>query len=213
MAELKTKKTDASVTKFLDSIADEKKRADAYTLLDMMQKASKQEPKMWGSSIIGFGDYHYVSPATGREGDWFQIGFSPRKANLTLYAMGGSWEKQAAIQDLGKYTLGVGCLYIKKLDDVKLPVLKKMITQSVKDAKKQANEDAKRANANDFDFVPGAPARNALAHAGYTRLKQLTKITEADLVKLHGMGPKAVAAIKAEMKARGLKFKPAEKRK
>lgn len=144
MAELKTKKTDASVTKFLGGIADEKKRADSYTLLDMMQKATKAEPKLWGSAIIGFGDYRYVY-ATGREGDWFQIGFSPRKANLTLYAMGGSWEKQAAIQNLGKYTLGVGCLYIKKLDDVSLPVLKKMIAQSVKDAKKQAKQDAKKA--------------------------------------------------------------------
>lgn len=145
MAELKTKKNEASVTKFLDSIADETKRADAYTLLDMMQKATKQAPKMWGSSIIGFGDYHYVSPATGREGDWFIAGFSPRKANLTVYGMSGGWEKYPEIKSLGKYTLGVGCLYIKKLDDVRLPVLKKMIAQSVKETKKQAAENAEKA--------------------------------------------------------------------
>ncbi len=144
-AELKTKKTDASVTKFLDSIADEKKRADSYIILDMMQKATRAGPKMWGSSIVGFGDYHYVSPATGREGDWFQIGFSPRKANLTLYAMGGSWSEQPALQELGKYTLGKGCLYIKRLNDVNLPVLKKIIAQAAKDASAQAKLDAKKA--------------------------------------------------------------------
>lgn len=145
MAELKTKPTDASVTQFLDSIADETKRKDSYTLLEMFQKATKTEPKMWGSSIIGFGDYHYVSPATGREGDWFITGFSPRKANLTLYGMSGGWERYDELKGLGKYTLGVGCLYIKKLDDVHVPTLRKLIALSVKEAKKQAKVDAKKA--------------------------------------------------------------------
>ncbi|OQY86320.1 MAG: hypothetical protein B6D41_13460 [Chloroflexi bacterium UTCFX4] len=143
-AELKTKKTDASVTKFLDGIADEKKRADAYTLLEMIKKVTKLEPKLWGGTIVGFGDYHYISERTGREGDWFITGFSPRKANLTVYGMSGGWEKYPEIKSLGKYTLGVGCLYIKKLDDVDLPTLRKMIAQSVKETKKQAAVNAKK---------------------------------------------------------------------
>jgi len=146
MSELKTKPSDASVTQFLDSIADAKKRADSFVLLDMFQKATKTLPKMWGGSIVGFGDYHYVSPRTGREGDWFLAGFSPRKANLTLYAMGGSWEQHSELlAKLGKHSLGVGCLYIKRLDDVDKPTLKKLIGASVKQAKKQAALDAKKA--------------------------------------------------------------------
>jgi hypothetical protein len=144
MAELKTKVNDASVTKFLDSIADEKKRADGYALLEMMQKATQTEPKMWGSSIIGFGNYHYVYES-GREGDWFLTGFSPRKQTLTLYSMGGGWEQyDALLQKLGKHSLGKGCLYIKKLDDVDKPTLKKLIGEAVKVARKQAQEDAKK---------------------------------------------------------------------
>ena len=143
MAELKTKKNDASVTQFLDTIADEKKRADAYTILDLMQKATKAEPKMWGSSIVGFGSTHYVY-ASGREGDWLLMGFSPRKQNLTLYAMGPGWHNYDAIKDLGKYTLGKGCLYIKKLDDVKIPALKKLIGEAVKGGKAMNKEMAKK---------------------------------------------------------------------
>ncbi len=145
VAELKTKPTDASVTKFLDSIADEKKRKDCYTLLEMMQKATQEQPKLWGRNMIGFGDYHYVSPATGREGDWFLTGFAPNKQNLTLYSLSGSWEQQDALKDLGKYTLGKGCLYIKKLDDVHLPTLRKLIAQTIKNTKKQAAVNAKKA--------------------------------------------------------------------
>ena len=146
MAELKTKKNDASVTKFLDSVADAQKRADAYVLLDMMSKATKTEPKMWGSAIVGFGDYHYVSPATGREGDWFLVGFSPRKANLTLYAMGGSWKQHPELlAQLGKHSLGGGCLYIKRMNDVDRAVLKKLIAAALKQSKQQAALDAKRA--------------------------------------------------------------------
>lgn len=144
-AELKTKPSDASVTKYLDTIADEKKRADAYTILGMMKKVTKMEPKLWGGRIVGFGDYHYISERTGREGDWFITGFAVGKANLTVYGMSGGWDKYAEIKNLGKYTLGVGCLYIKKLDDVKLPVLKKMIAQSVQETKKQAAANAKKA--------------------------------------------------------------------
>lgn len=139
MAELKTKATDASVTKFLDGIADEKKRRDAYTILDMMQKATKAQPKMWGSSIIGFGDMRYAY-ASGREGDWFIAGFSPRKQNLTIYSMCGWDQYSALLEKLGKHTLGKGCLYIKKLDDVDIPTLKKLIGESVKGSKKLAKQ-------------------------------------------------------------------------
>lgn len=145
-AELKTKKNEASVTKFLDSIADEAKRHDSYALLKMFQQATKEQPKMWGSAIVGFGDYHYVSERTGREGDWFLAGFSPRAQNLTLYTMGGSWEQHSGLlAQLGKHSLGKGCLYIKRLSDVDVPTLKKLIGAAVKVAKQQAKVEAKRA--------------------------------------------------------------------
>lgn len=143
MAENKTQKTAASVTAFLDAIADEKKRKDAYALVELMKKATKQEPKMWGSSIVGFGHMHYVYDS-GREGDSGLIGFSPRKANLTLYAMGPGWDTFEPIKDLGKYTLGKSCLYIKKLDDVNMPALKKLLTEAVKSGKKMEKEMAKK---------------------------------------------------------------------
>ena len=132
MAELKTKVTRASVDKFLEGIKDEKKREDCYQILKMMRKATKAQPKMWGTSIIGFGDYHYVY-ASGREGDWFITGFSPRVQNLTLYMMGGF--DQELMKKLGKYKTGKGCLYINKLEDVDTRVLDKLITTSVKKAK------------------------------------------------------------------------------
>lgn len=143
MAENKTQKNDASVTQFLDTIADETKRKDAYTVLELMKKASKEEPKMWGSSIVGFGAFHYVYDS-GREGDVGLLGFSPRKANLTLYAMGPGWDTFEPIKDLGKYTLGKSCLYIKKLDDVNVPALKKLLTEAVKGGKKMEKEMAKK---------------------------------------------------------------------
>jgi hypothetical protein len=132
MAELKTKVTKVSVDKFLQGIKDEKKKEDCYQILKMMKKATKAEPKMWGTSIIGFGDYHYVY-ASGREGDWFITGFSPRVQNLTLYMMGGF--DQELMKKLGKYKTGKGCLYINKLEDVDTRVLNKLITTSVKKAK------------------------------------------------------------------------------
>ncbi len=160
MAEPKTKPTGASVTRFLDSVADEKKRADAYTILHMMQKATKAEPKMWGSSIVGFGNFHYVYES-GREGDTGLIGFSPRKQNLTLYAMGGWEENPELLQALGKYSLGKSCLYVKKLDDVNLPVLKKMIGEAVKNAKAQAAIDAKKLAAKNAKKQAAQDAKKA----------------------------------------------------
>ena len=132
MAELKTKVTKVSVDKFLQGLKDEKKRADCYRILKIMKKATKAEPKMWGTSIIGFGDHHYVYES-GREGDWFITGFSPRVQSLTLYMMGGF--DQELLKKLGKYKTGKGCLYINKLEDVDTKVLDKLITTSVKKAK------------------------------------------------------------------------------
>jgi hypothetical protein len=135
MAELKTKVTRANVDKFLEGIKDEKKRQDCYEILKIMKKATKSEPKMWGTSIIGFGDYHYVYDS-GREGDWFITGFSPRVQNLTLYMMGGF--DGETLKKLGKYKTGKGCLYINKLEDVDLRVLTDLITKSVKRSKADA---------------------------------------------------------------------------
>ena len=131
MAELKTKITKASVDKFLKGIKDEQVREDCIKIAEMMQKITKAEPKMWGTSIVGFGSYHYKG-ASGREGDWFLTGFSPRKQNLTLYLMGGFQENEELLASLGKYSTGKGCLYIKKLEDVNSKVLKELVSRSVK---------------------------------------------------------------------------------
>lgn len=135
MAELKTKVTRASVEKFLEGIKDEKKREDCFQLLKIMKKATKAEPKMWGTGIIGFGDHHYVY-ASGHEGDWFLTGFSPRAQNLTLYVMGGF--DTSTLKRLGKYKTGKGCLYINKLEDVDLKVLNELIVKSLKNSKAMA---------------------------------------------------------------------------
>ena len=130
MAELKTKKNESSVTKFLDGVKDEKKRQDSYTILKLMKQITKAEPKMWGTSIIGFGSYHYKY-ASGREGDWFVTGFSPRKQNLTLYIMSGISKYHDLLKKLGKFKTGKGCLYINKIEDIDIKTLKELIKQSV----------------------------------------------------------------------------------
>lgn len=135
MAELKTIPTRSSVDKFLKGIKDEKKRADCYEILEIMRKATRAQPRMWGTSIVGFGDYHYVYES-GREGDWFITGFSPRKQNLTLYMMGGFGQFEDLMKKLGKHSTGKGCLYINKLEDVDTKILKEIITKSVKMASK-----------------------------------------------------------------------------
>jgi len=132
MAETKTKSTDDSVESFINSVKDEQKRKDSFELLEMMKKASGEEPKMWGSSIIGFGNQKVKSPSTGKEVDWLRIGFSPRKANLSLYLTGDIKKQAAALEKLGKHKTGVGCLYINKLEDVDLKVLKGMMEAALK---------------------------------------------------------------------------------
>jgi len=130
MADLKTKKNDQSVDEFLNNIPDEKKRQDSYIIRDLMQQVTGMEPKMWGDSMVGFGSYHYCYES-GREGDWFLTGFSPRKQNLTLYIMSGFTQYDALLKKLGKFTTGKSCLYIKKIEDIDLPTLKELVRQSV----------------------------------------------------------------------------------
>ena len=130
-AELKTKVNDASVTEFLNRVTDEQKRKDCFEILKMMKQVTKEEAKMWGTSIVGFGSYHYKSKS-GREGDWMLIGFSPRKQNMSLYLMGGFETHSALLKKLGKFTTSVGCLYIKSLNDVDKKVLKELVQASVK---------------------------------------------------------------------------------
>jgi hypothetical protein len=129
MAELKTQPTKASVTDFLNGIEDPVKKQDSLTLVQMMQEITGVKPVMWGSSIIGFGSYHYKY-ASGREGDWFQTGFSPRKQALTLYIMGGFKDK-SVLDKLGKCTSGKGCLYIRRLSDVDQGLLREFVMNSV----------------------------------------------------------------------------------
>jgi hypothetical protein len=131
MAELKTKQTDQSVDEFLGQVPDPGRRQDCYTVLDLMKKATGAPPKMWGDAIVGFGQYRYKY-ASGREGDWFLTGFSPRKGNLTLYIIAGFAEYGDLLSRLGKYKSAKSCLYIKKLEDIDLSVLQELVTRSVK---------------------------------------------------------------------------------
>lgn len=135
LAEIKTKQTTASVEDFISSVKNEQKRKDSLVLLEMMKKASGEEPKMWGSSLIGFGNKRYKSPATGREVDWLLIGFAPRKANLSLYLMMDIKKQAATLKKLGKHKTGVGCLYINTLEDVDLKVLNELIDSSLNQGK------------------------------------------------------------------------------
>jgi len=130
MAELKTKQNEQSVEDFLGEIADEKRRQDCFTVLELMKKLTEQEPKMWGASIVGFGNYKYKYKS-GREGEWFVTGFSPRKQNLTLYIMSGFTRYDELLAKLGKHKTGKSCLHINKLEDVNLQILEEMIESSV----------------------------------------------------------------------------------
>ena len=131
LAEIKTKPTALSVEDFIKSIADEQKRKDSLVILKLMEKAMKLKPKMWGSSMIGFGNKRYKSPASGREVDWFIIGFSPRKSNFSLNLIDLKQHAES-LKKLGKHKTGVGCLYINKLEDVDLKVLENIIAASAK---------------------------------------------------------------------------------
>jgi hypothetical protein len=132
MAELKTKQNTADVIEFINSFADsEQKRKDSYDLLKLMQEFTGFEPKMWGLSIIGFGSYHYKSEKSRQEGDWPLIGFSPRKAAISLYVYTGMKDHEYLLKDLGKFKMGKACIYIKKLSDINQDVLKNLMKETI----------------------------------------------------------------------------------
>lgn len=130
LAEIKTKPTTVSVMDFIQAMPDEQKRKDSLVLLEIMQQASGEAPVLWSNSIVGFGLKRYESPASGRQVDWFQVGFAPRKANLTVYLI-DMGKHDAALPKLGKYKTGGGCLYLNKLADVDLEVLRGMIVPAL----------------------------------------------------------------------------------
>lgn len=136
MAELKTKMNEASVEAFLQTVKQEEKRKDCDIILKMMKQVTKEEPKMWGSSIVGFGSYHYKSEKSKQEGDWFITGFSPRKQNLTIYILPSVDRYRELLKNLGKYKSSVSCLYINKLADVDTKILKELIAMAYKEMKK-----------------------------------------------------------------------------
>ena len=136
LAVLKTKENNADVEGFLQAVSGETKRKDAEALLRMMENITGEKPKMWGASIIGFGNYIYESPATGRRGEWFMTGFSPRKQNLTVYIMPGFAAYVDLLKKLGKHKTGGGCLYFNTLADIDSKVLKELVSKSFTQMKK-----------------------------------------------------------------------------
>lgn len=132
MAELKTKQTNADVIEFINSFADsDQKRRDSLELIKLMQDFTGFEPKMWGTSIIGFGSYHYKSERSSQEGDWPLVGFSPRKAAISLYVYTGNLEHEHLLKELGKFKVGKACIYIKKLSDINQDALKNLIGETI----------------------------------------------------------------------------------
>ena len=136
MSEIKTQVNDASVEDFINSVEGESKKADAFKILEIYRDVTKEEPKMWGASMIGFGKYHYKSERSSQEGDWPLAAFSPRKQTLTLYIMPGFNDYSDLLSKLGKHKTSVSCLYINKLSDVDLGVLKQLVARSYADAKR-----------------------------------------------------------------------------
>ncbi len=133
MAEIKTKKNNANVVDFLNAVEGEQKRKDSFKLLDLFEKITKEKATMWGDSIVGFGSYHYKSEKSKQEGEWLLTGFSPRKQNISIYIIPGFSKFQEVLKDLGKFKISSGsCLYIKKLEEIDINLLKQMIADSVK---------------------------------------------------------------------------------
>lgn len=132
MGELKTKQHDGDVAEFIRSYADsEQKQADSFALVELMREITGQEPKMWGDTMIGFGQYHYKSARSRQEGDWMRVGFSPRKAAISLYVYSAIPEQEQLLPSLGKYKMGKGCIYVKRLTDIDREVLKKIILSTL----------------------------------------------------------------------------------
>ena len=132
MAEIKTKQTNADVREFINQFVDsEQKRKDSFELIKLMQEFTGFKPKMWGPTMIGFGVYHYKSERSRQEGDWPLIGFSPRKAAISLYVYTGAKEHEHLLKDLGKFTMGKACIYVKKLSDINQDALKRLMKVSI----------------------------------------------------------------------------------
>jgi len=132
MAEIKTKQTSADVVEFIRAFAQtEQKQQDGFELLKLMQETTGFEPKMWGPSIIGFGSYHYKSERSRQEGDWPLVGFSPRKAAISLYVFSGTEAQELLLKDLGKFKMGKGCIYVNKLSDINREVLVQLIRENI----------------------------------------------------------------------------------
>ena len=132
MAEIKTKQTTANVEDFINTFAaTEQKRKDGFELLNLMQDFTGFEPKMWGPTMIGFGQYHYKSEKSSQEGDWPLVGFSPRKAAISLYVYSGGEEQEALLKKLGKFKMGKGCIYVNKLSDIDLNILKDLMKSTI----------------------------------------------------------------------------------
>lgn len=140
MTELKTKPNDKNVIEFLNNVENPRRRDDSFKILKLMQEITQEGPIMWGDSIVGFGSYHYKY-ASGREAEWLAIGFSPRKQYLTIYIMDGFEKYDGLLEKLGKHKTGKSCLYLNKLEDVNIPVLTELITESLKYVKKNFNKD------------------------------------------------------------------------
>jgi hypothetical protein len=137
MSSPKTIVNDASVEDFINAVPNAGKKADSFTLLELLSGVTGEQPRMWGPSIIGFGQYHYKSERSSQEGDWMLTGFSPRKQNLTLYIMPGFDDYQDLLSDLGKHKTSKGCLYINKLSDVNMTVLEALLRKSFTDFRRQ----------------------------------------------------------------------------
>ena len=127
---LKTKVNDSSVNEFLDKVENDQRREDSYCVLDLMREVTSCEPKMWGTAIIGFDEYTYKY-ASGHTGEWMAVGFSPRKQNLSIYIMSGFKKQDGLMKKLGKFKTGKSCLYVNKLEDIDLNILKELILHSV----------------------------------------------------------------------------------
>lgn len=140
MADIKTTVNDQDVLGFLNTIEDEQKRKDSFTIVELMREASGSEPKMWGSAIVGFGSFRY-KVKSGREDDWMIIGFSPRKANIAIYGIPSLEEQGSLLKKLGKYTTGKSCLYVKRLSDVDVPTLKTLFKEVVKQVEQNAKPE------------------------------------------------------------------------
>jgi hypothetical protein len=141
MAEIKTKQTEADVHEFINTFADtEQKRADSLELIRIVQEFTGYEPKMWGPSMIGFGKYHYKSDRSRQEGDWPLVGFSPRKAAISLYVYTGGEQQDALLKTLGKYKMGKACIYVKKLSDIDVDILRKLMGTTIDFLRKKYKE-------------------------------------------------------------------------